>query len=54
MRDLRERRDTPAAPPVGTSKADLLRYYGMHGKVGPEFARAQQQLAADVDALSNS
>lgn len=30
-------------PPVGTSKADLLRHYGMAGKVGPDFARAQMQ-----------
>lgn len=42
---MRDRRDSPPdAPPVGTSKADLLRHYGMSGKVGPEFARAQQEL----------
>lgn len=41
MRELREERQTPAAPPVGASKVQLLRHYGMAGKVGPEFARAQ-------------
>lgn len=46
MRDIREREAESSAspPPIGTSKADLLRHYGMHGKVGPEFARAQQEL----------
>lgn len=43
MRALREK-ETGSAPPVGTPKAELLRHYGMSGKVGPEFARAQQQL----------
>lgn len=42
MRDLRARDEGP--PPVGASKADLLRYYGMHGKLGPDFTRAQQNL----------
>lgn len=46
MRDLREKRGASRSdpPPIGTSKAELLRYYGMSGKVGPEFARAQQEL----------
>lgn len=33
-----------SAPPRGTSKAELLRYYGMAGKVGPAFAQAQLDL----------
>lgn len=46
MQDLRSRREesTEATPPVGASKADLLRHYGMAGKVGPAFAAAQQEL----------
>lgn len=47
MRDARERDAAEAsnsAPPVGTSKADLLRHYGMSGKVGPAFAQAQLEL----------
>lgn len=46
MQDFREkeRGDSNSAPPVGASKTELLRHYGMAGKVGPEFARAQQQL----------
>jgi hypothetical protein len=42
MRDVRDRQAT-AAPPEGTSKADLYRHYGFAGKVGPDFARAQQE-----------
>lgn len=44
MRELRSERETTEAPPLGASKADLLRHYGMRGKVGPEFARAQQEM----------
>lgn len=44
MRETRERQASASAPPVGAPKAELLRHYGMSGKVGPEFARAQQQL----------
>jgi len=45
MQDSRARKEngSNSDPPVGTSKAELLRHYGMSGKVGPEFARAQQQ-----------
>jgi hypothetical protein len=46
MRDVRERQ-SGEAPPQGTSKADLLRYYGMAGKVGPDFARAQMSFEMD-------
>jgi hypothetical protein len=45
MREHREREnDSSSDPPVGTSKAELLRHYGMAGKVGPEFARAQMEM----------
>lgn len=45
MRDLREREHAaPEAPPVGASKAELLRHYGMSGKIGPAFAQAQLEL----------
>lgn len=46
MRELREREEagSNSDPPAGTSKAELLRHYGMAGKVGPAFAEAQQQL----------
>lgn len=44
MRDLRARAQESEAPPVGAGKAELLRHYGMAGKVGPDFARAQQAL----------
>jgi hypothetical protein len=48
MRELRDREsDSSSAPPKGTSKADLLRHYGMSGKVGPDFARAQLRLEVD-------
>lgn len=42
MQDLRERSSpSQTDPPPGTSKAELLRHYGMSGKVGPAFAQAQ-------------
>jgi len=46
MQALRERREAEhsTAPPRGASKAELLRYYGMSGKVGPAFAQAQLDL----------
>lgn len=44
MRDVRARRATEDPPPIGAPKADLLRHYGMSGKVGPAFARAQMDL----------
>jgi hypothetical protein len=50
MQDRRERSkeerefaDQASPPPVGASKTELLRHYGMAGKIGPDFARAQQQ-----------
>lgn len=54
MRDLRARRaaaEQPAEPPTGASKADLYRYYGMAGKVGPEFAREQMRRERDQPQL---
>lgn len=39
MRELRERE----APPVGTSKAELRKFYGLNTD-GPEFARRQMSL----------
>lgn len=47
MQDRRERetgRGTLDSFPIGTPKATLLRAVGMSGKLGPDFARAQQQL----------
>lgn len=44
MRDNRARKESASAPPLGASKADLLRFYGMSGKVGPAFAQAQLDL----------
>lgn len=43
MQDVRARsaQAEQAAPPKGAPKADLLRHYGMSGKVGPAFAQAQ-------------
>lgn len=46
MRETRERRESASAPPQGAPKAELLRYYGMSGKVGPAFAQAQLELEA--------
>ena len=46
MRDLRDRDHSAEAPPVGASKAQLLRHYGMSGKIGPAFAQAQLDLEA--------
>lgn len=47
MRDVRDRQaasgDATTDPPIGAPKADLYRHYGMAGKVGPAFARAQQE-----------
>jgi hypothetical protein len=44
MRELREQSSHSEAPPVGAPKADLLKHYGMSGKVGPSFAQAQLEL----------
>jgi hypothetical protein len=44
MQDVRARSGRDEPPPVGTDKATLLRHYGMSGKIGPEFARAQQDI----------
>ena len=44
MQELRERETAHGAPPPGTPKADLLRHYGLAGKQGPEFARAQMAM----------
>jgi hypothetical protein len=46
MREIREREqeDSNSAPPVGATKAELLRHYGLAGKVGPAFAQAQLEL----------
>jgi hypothetical protein len=49
MQRLRESRSSPSVPPVGASKADLFRHYGMAGKVGPEFAQAQ----LDIERRTN-
>jgi Zn-dependent protease with chaperone function len=45
MRELRAEstQERSSAPPLGTNKADLLKYYGMSGKVGPAFAQAQME-----------
>lgn len=41
MQELREHRATAEAPPpIGTSKAELRRYYGLQAS-GPEFAKRQ-------------
>ena len=48
MRDVRDRQATEA-PPKGTPKAELLRHYGMSGKVGPEFAQAQLRMERERD-----
>lgn len=47
MQDVRARGEAREAPPKGTSKAELLRFYGMSGKVGPSFAQAQLELDRD-------
>lgn len=47
VQDHRERArngSSSGPPPVGTSKAELLRHYGMSGKVGPAFAQAQLEM----------
>lgn len=42
MRELRAAGESAESPPpLGAPKADILRFAGMAGKVGPEFARAQ-------------
>ncbi len=41
------------APPLGTPKAELLRHYGMAGKIGPEFARAQMEIERSKPERSN-
>lgn len=50
MREVRERRESDSAPPRGAPKAELLRHYGMSGKVGPAFAQAQLSLEASRPA----
>jgi len=52
MRELREAPPLRDDPPQGTSKADLLRHYGMSGKVGPAFAQAQLDLERNKRANS--
>lgn len=49
MREHRAREDQREAPPKGTPKAELLRHYGMSGKVGPAFAQAQLEIDRDRD-----
>jgi uncharacterized protein YlxW (UPF0749 family) len=58
MQELREQRNGHESsgrasgqnpPPTGAPKAELLRYYGMAGKVGPQFAQAQ----LDIERRSN-
>lgn len=49
MREHRESMGSSSPPPIGTPKAELLRHYGMSGKVGPEFARAQQELELQLE-----
>lgn len=49
MQELRANRGQGDVPPVGTSKAELLRHYGMLGKIGPSFAQAQLDLDRDPD-----
>lgn len=44
MRETRARKESASAPPRGAPKAELLRHYGMSGKVGPQFAQAQLDL----------
>lgn len=47
MRELRDER-AHAPPPVGASKGELRRYYGLNTD-GPEFARRQLQLVPSTD-----
>jgi len=49
MRERREGEAEGSHPPIGTNKADLLRHYGMSGKVGPAFAQAQ----LDIERRTN-
>lgn len=48
LQDVRAREATAERtdPPRGTPKAELLRHYGMSGKVGPAFAQAQLDIEA--------
>lgn len=42
MRELRAAEGSAESPPpLGAPKADILRFAGMAGKLGPDFARAQ-------------
>jgi len=59
MQDRREReakQPDGGAPPPGASKAEKLRYYKMAGKIGADFARAQQQfeMPAEAPELTNN
>jgi hypothetical protein len=44
MRERRSGQGASEAPPKGTPKGELLRHYGMAGKVGPAFTRAQMEM----------
>lgn len=48
MRDVRERREASAVPGTGASKLELLRHYGLAGKVGPAFAQRQLELEQEL------
>lgn len=41
MQDVRDRRATAEAPALGTSKAELLKHYGLSGATGPTFYQRQ-------------
>lgn len=43
-REKSESSDRDIPPPLGTPKAELLKHYGMAGKVGPAFAQAQLEM----------
>lgn len=52
MADLRERRraeeEQPTPPPPGADKGTLYKFYGLSGKAGPAFARAQLDLETEL------
>src|SRR5262245_46514874 len=55
MRDAREAGPpgSSSAPPVGTSKTELRRFYGLSGKAGPAFVSRQLELETNTDERTN-
>lgn len=55
MREKRERdrEGSNEAPPIGASKTELLRHYGVAGLTGPGFAKKQMEIELETKGRTN-